>query len=87
MNIEKKIKEELLDAAANKTEGAEAFVLMIGYKNGSALSNMAGTGANILSLLLRSLDHALSSHPDELEKDLRIKIAKMILGGIDDDAE
>ena len=62
-------------------------MLLIGYENDSALSNMTGTGANILSLLLKALDHALSSHPDELEKDLRVKIAKMILGGIDDDAE
>lgn len=86
MNIEKKIKEELLEAAKN-TKGAEAFVLLIGYDDDHALSNIVGHGGNVLSLLIKAMNHALSCHPDELETKLRAKIAQMILGGGDHAAE
>lgn len=76
MNIEKKIKEELLEAAEN-TKGAEAFVLLIGYEDDHSLSNIVGGGGNVLSLLI----HALSDLPDVLETELRMKVAQTILGG------
>lgn len=41
MNIKKKIKEELLEAAEN-TKGAEALVLLIGYEDDHSLSNIVG---------------------------------------------
>ena len=82
MNIEKKIKEELLEAAEN-TKGAESFVLLIGYEDEHAMSNIIGDGGNALSLLTSAMNHALSCVPDELEKDLRMEIAQMILGGGD----
>lgn len=86
MNIEKKIKEELLEAA-EKTKGAEAFVLLIGYEDEHSLSNIIGVGGNVLSLLTSAMNNALSFQPDELETKLRAKIAQMILGGGDHAAE
>ena len=86
MNIEKKIKEELLEAAG-KTEGEEAFVLLIGYKDEHAETNIVGKGWNVLALLLKALEQALSCHPDKMEKDLRMKIAQIILGGGDHASE
>lgn len=80
MQIEQKIKDELLEAAEN-TKGAESFVLLIGYDDGHALSNIVGHGRNVLSLLIKAMNHALSCHPDELEKELRMKTAQLILGG------
>lgn len=80
MQIEQKIKGELLEAAEN-TKGAEAFVLLIGYDDDHALSNIVGAGGNVLSLLIRAMNQALSCHPDELEKELRMKTAQLILGG------
>ena len=86
MNIEKKIKEELLEAAEN-TKGAEAFVLLFGYEDEHAMSNIIGGGGNVLSLLTSAMNNALSCHPDELETKLRAKVAQMILGGGDHAAE
>lgn len=80
MNIEKRIKEELLEAAG-ETEGAEALVLLIGYEDEHSTANIIGGGGNVLSMLTHAMNHALSCHPDELEKELRMKIAQMILGG------
>ena len=80
MEIEQKIKGELLEAAEN-TKGAESFALLIGYEDDHALCNITGHGGNVLSLLTKAMDHALSFHPDELEKELRMKIAQFILGG------
>lgn len=80
MNIEKRIKDELLEAAG-ETESADALVLLIGYEDEHAMSNIIGDGGNVLSLLTKGLEHALSCVPDELEKDLRMEIAQMILGG------
>lgn len=80
MNIEKRIKEELLEAAEN-TKGAEALVLLIGYEDDHALCNITGHGGNVLSMLIKAMDHALSCHPDELEKELRMKTAQLILRG------
>ena len=85
MNIEKRIKEELLEAAG-KTEGAEALVLLIDYDERAA-TNIIGGGGNVLSLLTKGLEHALSCVPDELEKATRMKIAQMILGGGKDASE
>lgn len=87
MNIEKRIKDELLDAAKNSTEGAEAFVMAIGHEDKGAAINMIGPAGSILSLLCKALDRALELCPDELEKELRVKVAMVILGGTDDDAE
>lgn len=86
MNIEKKIKEELLEAAEN-TKGAEAFVLLIGYEDEHSLSNIVGGGGNVLSLLIKAMEHALSCHPDVLETELRMKVAELILRGEDDASE
>ena len=80
MEIEQKIKGELLEAAEN-TKGAESFALLIGYEDDHALCNITGHGGNVLSLLMKAMDHALSCHPDELEKELRMKTAQLILGG------
>lgn len=80
MQIEQRIKGDLLEAAEN-TKGAEAFVLLIGYDDGHALSNIAGHGASVLSLLINAMNQALSCHPDKLEKELRMKTAQLILGG------
>ena len=82
MNIEKKIKEELLEAAEN-TKGAEAFVLLIGYDDDHVHCNIIGHGGSVLSMLVKAMDHTLSCHPDEPEKELRAKVAQMILGGGD----
>jgi len=87
MNIEKRIKEELLDAAEKNVEGAEAFVLMIGNEDNHADTTLIGDINHLLSMLIKALDKMLHDLPDRVEKDLRIKIAKMILGGADDDAE
>ena len=86
MNIEKRIKEELLEAAG-KTEGAAAIVLLIGYEDEHAMSNIIGDGGDVLSMLTKGLEHALSLLPDELEKELRMEIAQMILGGGKDASE
>lgn len=80
MQIEQKIKGELLEAAEN-TKGAESFVLLIGYDDDHVFCNITGHGGDVLSLLMKAMDHALSCHPDELEKELRMKTAQLILGG------
>lgn len=82
MNIEKNIKEELLEAAEN-TKGAEAFVLLIGYEDEHSMSSIVGGDVSVLSLLTSVMNHALSCHPDELKTKLRAKIAQIILGGDD----
>ncbi len=82
MEIEQKIKGELLEAA-EKTKGAESFVLLIGYENDHALCNYAGHGESVLSMLVQTMNDVLSCHPDELEKELRMKTAQFILGGAD----
>lgn len=86
MNIEKKIKEELLEAAEN-TKGAEELVLLIGYEDDHALSNIVGGGGNVLSLLIKAMEHALSCLPDVLETEARMKVAELILRGEDDASE
>lgn len=85
MNIEEKAKEELLEAAEN-IDGADAFVLLIGYEDEHALSTIVGRAGDVLSLLVKALNHALSCHPSKEEKDLRMKIAQIILGGANDAA-
>ena len=86
MNINEKIYEELLEAA-EKTDDAEAMVLLIGYKDNHAMTNVIGGSGNILSMLLTALDHTLRQHPTALERDLRMKAAEIILRGKDDAAE
>jgi hypothetical protein len=86
MNIEKKIKEELLEAAEN-IKGARAFVLVIGYEDDHSLSNIVGGGRNVLSMLIKAMEHALSCFPDVLETELRMKVAELILRGEDDASE
>lgn len=80
MQIEQKIKGELLEAAEN-TKGAEAFVLLIEYDDDHVRCDIIGNGASVLSMLVKAMNQALSCHPDELEKELRMKTAQLILGG------
>ena len=86
MNIGKKAKEELLEAAEN-IDGADALVLLIGYEDKHALSTIVGRAGDVLSLLVKALNSALSCHPSEEEKTLRMSIAQIILGGGDHAAE
>lgn len=80
MNINKRIVDELREAAES-TEKAETLILLIGYEDGHALSNIIGEGGNVLSLIIKGLNHALKSCPDFLETKLRNDIAKIILTG------
>ena len=82
MKINEKIYEELLDAA-DKTDNAEAMVLLIGYNDNHAMTNVIGGAGNILSMLLTALDHTLKQHPTALERELRMKAAEIILRGKD----
>lgn len=86
MAINERIYEELLDAA-EKTDGAEAMVLLIGYSDNYAMTNVIGGASSILSMLLTALDHTLKQHPTALERELRMKAAEIILRGKDDAAE
>lgn len=82
MKINERIYEELLDAA-EKTDDAEAMVLLIGYNDNHAMTNVIGGASNILSMLLTALDHTLKQHPTALERELRMKAAEIILRGKD----
>jgi hypothetical protein len=86
MNIKKKIKEELLEAAEN-TKGAEALVLLIGYEDDHSSSNLIGGAGNLLSMLTKAIDHILSDLPEPVGKDLRMKAAEILLRGEDDASE
>lgn len=86
MDLSGRIYGELLDAA-EKTDHAEAMVLLIGYKDNHAMANVIGSSGNILSMLLKALDHTLRQHPTALERDLRMKAAEIILRGKDDASE
>lgn len=86
MNIKKKIKEELLEAAEN-TKGAEALVLLIGYEDDHSLSTIVGGGGNVLSLLIKAMEHALSCLPEPVGKDMRMKVSELLLRGEDDASE
>lgn len=81
MNMRERIKKELLSAAKNTTESADALVLLVGYEEGHAITTMVGAGENIICLLTKALDRALKMHPDSMEIALRMSIAKIILGG------
>lgn len=86
MNINERIYEELLEAS-EKTDNAEAMVLLIGYNDNHAMTNVIGGASNILSMLLMALDHTLRQHPTALERELRMKTAEIILGGMDNATE
>jgi len=86
MNISKQVKAELLEAA-EKAEGAEALVLLVGYEDNHSSSSLAGSAVNLLSMLAKALDHILSDLPEPVGKDLRMKVAQIILGGGDDASE
>lgn len=86
MNINERIYGELLEASEN-VDNAEAMVLLIGYKDNHAMTNVIGSSGNILSMLLKALDHTLRQHPTALERDLRMKAAEIILRGKDDASE
>ena len=86
MNVSERIYVKLLEAAAN-VDNAEAIVLLIGYNDNHAMTNIIGSGANILSMLTTALDHTLRQHPTALERELRMKAAEIILRGKDDAAE
>ena len=62
-------------------------MLLIGYEDEHSVSNVVGKGGDVLALMLKALEHALSCHPDDLETKLRAKIAQIILGGGDHAAE
>ena len=81
MNMRERIKEELLNAAKDTTESADALVLLVGHEEGHAITTIVGTGENIICLLTKALDRVLKMHPDSMENDLRMSIAKIILGG------
>lgn len=83
MNIEKEIKEELLEAA-EKAEGAEALVLLVGYEDNHSSSNLVGGAVNLLSMLAKAFDRILSDLPEPVGKDLRMKVAELLLRGEDD---
>lgn len=86
MNISKQIKAELLEAA-EKAEGAEALVLLVGYEDNHSSSNLVGGAVNLLSMLVKALNHILSDIPEPVGKDLRMKMAELILRGEDDASE
>ena len=87
MNIEKRIKEELLEAA-DDVSGAECFVLLIGKKDALGRVNAIGALEDILAITAKALNEVLSEIPSaEDEMEARNYIAQMILGGADDDAE
>lgn len=65
---------------------ASQLARLIGYEDKHALSTIVGRARDVLSLLVKALNHVLSCHPGKEEKDLRMKIAQIILGGADDDA-
>lgn len=86
MNLDRKIKTALLEAA-EKAEGAEALVLLVGYEDNHSSSSLAGSAVNLLSMLAKAFDHILSDLPEPVGKDLRMKVAELILRGEDDASE
>ena len=82
MNISKQVKAELLEAA-EKAEGAEALVLLVGYEGNHSSNNLVGCAGNLLSMLTKAFDHILSDLPEPLGKDMRMKVAELILRGDD----
>lgn len=81
MNIETKIKKELLEAA-DDVSGAECFVLLIGKKEALGRVNAIGALEGILAITAKALDEVLSEIPSaENEMEARNYIAKTILGG------
>lgn len=81
MNIEAKIKKELLEAA-DDVSGAECFVLLIGKKDALGRVNAIGALEDILAITAKALNEVLSEIPSaEDEMEARNYIAQMILGG------
>lgn len=81
MNIETKIKKELLEAAGD-VSGAECFVLLIGKKDALGRVNAIGALEGILAITAEALNEVLREIPSaEYEMKARNYIAKTILGG------
>lgn len=81
MNIETKIKKELLEAACD-VSGAECFVLLIGKKDALGRVNAIGALEDILAITAKALNEVLSEIPSaEDEMEARNYIASVILGG------
>lgn len=86
MNINERIYEELLEASEN-VDNAEAMVLLIEYSGDKVSTNCIGSCGSILSMLCLAFKNVLKRQPAELERELRMKTAQMILGGMDDATE
>ena len=81
MNIETKIKKELLEAACD-VSGAECFVLLIGKKDELGRVNAIGALEDILAITAKALNEVLREIPsDEDEMKARAYIARKLLGG------
>ena len=81
MNIETKIKKELLEAAGD-VSGAECFVLLIGKAEALGRVNAIGALEDILAITAKALNEVLSEIPSaEDEMEARNYIAQIILGG------
>lgn len=81
MNIETKIKKELLEAAGD-VSGAECFVLLIGKKDALGRVNAIGALEDILAITAKALNEVLSEIPSaEDEMKARAYIARKLLGG------
>lgn len=81
MNIETKIKKELLEAAGD-VSGAECFVLLIGKKDALGRVNAIGALEDIIAITAKALNEVLSEIPSaEDEMKARNYIASVILGG------
>lgn len=81
MNIETKIKKELLEAA-DDVSGAECFVLLIGKKEALGRVNAIGALEDILAITAKALNEVLGEIPSaEAEMKARAYIARKLLGG------
>ena len=81
MNIETKIKKELLEAAGD-VSGAECFVLLIGKKDALGRVNAIGALEDIITITAKALNEVLREIPSaEIEMEARNYIAQKILGG------
>ena len=90
MDLSGRIYEELLEASES-VDDANAMVLLIGYNDDHAMTNVMtnviGESSTVLGMMINALDKTLKRHPSGLERELRMKAAEIILRGKDDAAE
>ena len=86
MDLSGRIYGELLEASES-VDDANAMVLLIGYNDDHAMTNVIGESPTVLGMMINALDKTLKRHPSELERELRMKTAEIILRGKDDAAE